>query len=573
MHGLFFILMLLSVFLYKERLFADSAYYFFHAMNKGWFHIEADRITIALSQIAPLTAYYLGLPLKYLMVIYSLGHELFFYILFLLLLYKLKDKAAAFALLLLHLIGQLWLFYLPFLEISYGATLAIVFYALLKSDKWKDDKWLILLLLIEWFVLFSHPENFYLIPVLLALDYLNRGFKKKIHGTTIAFFLVALLVKVLNFSDYDQQKLGNSLKPNEESINLSEYISDALGVYTSYYWEVLLLFVATLLFLLVKKEGKKLMLVSVSVLSLLFILHSLEDLSEFYWYAEVVNTPLVFLVLFFFVFEVWQRLEGKAKSILTIMLLLIGLFRLGWTWSYGEPLRKRTAQLENLVDYAQYLGHSKYEINTSNFEKEYSNVTWANPIESILFSALDGKEQTVSIATDEDLDYKKNRRELKKSSFLFRKFEVEPLTFLNPSLFQLKTERYHLLNNSGFSIPYKEMAPQIKISPIQKKSQALLFNQNDTSSLKVKISNTSSVSLPSGLEEKIYIACHWYKDGELYEWDGMRTALEVDVWNEYTQEITIRIPAESGTYQLQPDIVLEGRDWMGIQGRYEVIVF
>lgn len=573
MHGLFFLLMLLSVFLYKERLYADSAYYFFHTINKGWFHIEADRITIALSQIAPLIGYWIGLPLKYLMVINSIGHELFFYLLFLFLLYKLKDKSAALGLLLIHFIGQLWLFYLPFLEISYGAALAIVFYSLLKSDKWRDDKWLIALLLIEWFVLFSHPENLFLIPVLLALDYLNRGIKKRAHIPALLFFGIAILLKVINVSAYDQQKLASSIAESEESIHFSEYIMDALNVYVTYYWEVLILFIFSLIFLLIKKEGKKAILMLASVVTLLFILHNLEDLSEFYWYAEVVNSPLVFLVIFFFVFEVWQKLEGKFKSALTLVLLLVCLFRVGWTWNYGEPLRKRMVQLEKLVDYAQYLGHSKYEIHVDNFEKNYSNINWANPIEAILFSAIDGKEQTVSIASNKDLDYKQNRGKLENSSFLFRKFEIEPLSFLNSSYFQLKSEGYHPLNNAGFAIPYKELAKQIKIIPVQEGPKTLLLQAGDTTYLSVDVFNKSAVALPSALEENIYIACHWYKDDKVYEWDGMRTALELDVWNEYKQDIRLAIPSEKGTYQLQPDIVLEGKDWFGLQEKYEVVVY
>ena len=94
--------MVMSVLLFKERLYADAAYYAFFTVNKGWFHIEHGRTVLALSQVLPLIGYYLGFPLKVLLVLWSFGHELFFYLLFLIILYPLKDRAGAFALLLVH---------------------------------------------------------------------------------------------------------------------------------------------------------------------------------------------------------------------------------------------------------------------------------------------------------------------------------------------------------------------------------------------------------------------------------------------------------------------------------------
>jgi len=572
MHGVFFILMLLSVFLYKERLFADGAYYFFHLVNEGWFHIEADRITIALSQIFPLGAYYFGFPLKYLTVISSLGHELFFYGLFLLLLYKFKDKAAAICLLLIHLIGQLWLFYLPFNEISYGGALAIVFYALLRSNRWKDDKWLIIMLLVEWFVLFSHPENLYLIPVLLVLDYLNRGLIKSIHFPTLVVFLIGLLAKALNFSSYDQQKLGNSLEGSEVVESGENYTTEVFGVYQEFYPELILFFGSTIVFLLFKKQWNKLAYVITSVGILLLLINKIEATDTYYWYVEVVNTPVVFLVLLFFVFEVWERLPKVSKQLTTYLLLAICMCRVVWIWTYGEPLQQRTAQMERLVDYTQFLGDSKYKINSWNYEKEYSEITWANPIEALLFSAIDGKEKTVSIVTEEDFNYKENPRKLKDTSFLFRKFNVEPHEFLNPSFFQLKAELYHSLNNTGFTQEYKEMAKEISIKPISTK--VMLLNSSDTFYLPVKISNRSQAFLPSSIDEQLFISYHWIKEGveKVHQWDGMRTPLEVDVHGEYHQDIKLGTPAEKGTYFLQPDLVLEGRDWFGLVEKYKVII-
>lgn len=570
LHGTFFILMLLSIFLYKERLFADSAYYFFHAINSSWFHIEADRITIALSQIFPLTAAWLGFPLKYLLVIYSLGHELFFYALFLLLLYQLKDKTAAVLFLLMHLIGQLHLFYIPFVEISYGAGLAIVFFSILRTDKWKDDKWLIFFLLVEWLVLFSHPENLYLIPVLLFFDFLNRGLIRRIHFASISIFFIGLGIKALNFSSYDQKKLGNSLSEPAEQISAGNYIGEVWEVYLQYYPELLLFFGLSIAFLSFQRKWKLLAFSTASLAFLLFLINKIEPTNTFYWYVEVVNTPVVFLVLFFFMFTTWEGLSTRIKEWAILGLLLMALLRITWIWSYGEPLRERTAQLERLVDYAQGLGHSKYLINEANYKKPYSEITWANPIEALLFSAIDGKEKTVSIITDQDLAYSNNKEQLNDSTFLFRKFNAEPLSFLNPRYFELKKEGYHLLNNSGFSAPYKEIAKSTAITPVL--PLPLLLKHADTLLLRVQLKNESGAFIPSSVEEQVFLSYHWIKEDELFDWDGLRTPLEVDLIGNYQQDLFLATPAEKGSYQLQTDFLIEGKDWFGLSEKYKVIV-
>src|SRR5690606_12422773 len=150
----------MAVLLYKERLFADASYYAFHAINSGFFHVEHGRIVLALSQIIPLIGYYLHLPLQWLLVLSSVGHEVFYYSIFLILIYFIKDLRAALLLILVHLIGQLWLYYSPMLEICYGAALAVLFYSILSNEKYKNDFWLALLLLSQWFVMTSHLENF-----------------------------------------------------------------------------------------------------------------------------------------------------------------------------------------------------------------------------------------------------------------------------------------------------------------------------------------------------------------------------------------------------------------------------
>ena len=210
MHGIFILLMIMSVVLYKERMFADASYYLFHAINSQCFHVEHGRTVLALSQVFPIIGTWLHLPLKVVLVLGSLGHEFFYYGVFLTCLYLLKDKQAALAVIAVHVIGQLSLYWSPMLEICYGAALSLLFYSILQSNKWEDDKWLIFMLVVQWFAMMSHPENFLLIGVGIAYHFLQNGFQNRIH----------IGVGIFNYRRFYCWKFLRSLTMKKGTLNL-----------------------------------------------------------------------------------------------------------------------------------------------------------------------------------------------------------------------------------------------------------------------------------------------------------------------------------------------------------------
>src|SRR5690554_1209991 len=159
--------------------------------------------------------------------------------------------------------------------------------------------------------------------------------------------------------------------------------------------------------------------------------------------------PLVFVLSFFVVFEFGQIKNKWVQRILFFIFVFIVVNRINWTWRSGEDLMRRSAQLERLVDYAQELGYAKYIIDSRNFQKQYSHIAWSNPIETLLYSAIDGKDKSVSIATVFDYEFNKNKTKLNDSTYIFRRFEIKEHDFLNPRFFLLKKGNYVKLNSEG----------------------------------------------------------------------------------------------------------------------------
>lgn len=571
LHGIFAVLAVMSILLYKERLFADASYYLFHLVNDGGLHVEHGRVVLGLSQILPYLGYLLGLPLKLIMILSSFGHELFYYLLFLLIYYKLKDRFSAIALILIHVIGQLWLYYSPMYEICYGAALTITFYSLLKSEKIRDDKWFILMILCLWFAITSHLENTVLVFFVLLYDLFDRGYKQREHLSSFVLLGGGIVLEFLTLTNYEKQNISTPFNEDATALNLlnSEYLGDLWSLFAGYFPELLFFGTVATLLMLVKKQIKKAIIFLGAVGFLLLIINNKANATEFIRYFESMYNPLVLLCVFVFIFEVLKRASAKVRSISTLLLIVVALLRVTWIWSYGEPLRERSAQLERLVDYAQSLGKSKYLLHKENFEKDYSFVNWATPVEALLFSAIDGKENTITISTIDDLEYGQNKQKLKEDNFMFRRSDIMDLSELNEKYFQLDVEPYHALNTSTFEQDYNTFKADISVLPISD-TEKLNFKAGDTSWVRVNITTATSKRLPSQLSSNVFIAYHWYKDGKVVHWDGIRTPLEVDVLYAYQQDVKVAMPEEAGLYELQFDIVIEGKAWFELQEKTEV---
>ncbi|WP_081193746.1 hypothetical protein [Halomonas sp. BC1] len=83
--------------------------------------------------------------------------------------------------------------------------------------------------------------------------------------------------------------------------------------------------------------------------------------------------------------------------------------------------------------------------------------------------------------------------------------------------------------------------------------------------LKVRIVNNQADTFQTTPEEPLFVAYHWYTaNGEVYEFNGVRTSIETPIAPGQTLEMAIQLtpPAEPGDYQLMVTMVYEGRYWM-----------
>src|SRR5690606_17788744 len=109
-------------------------------------------------------------------------------------------------------------YFIPYMEIQYGAAFAIVFYSSLRQGKYVKELHYALLIVWAVLVLNSHLINQLLFLFLALWDVVDRGYQKKLHHLLFFMLAVFMLIALLNIHPIEKNVLVDS------SVNLAEYI-------------------------------------------------------------------------------------------------------------------------------------------------------------------------------------------------------------------------------------------------------------------------------------------------------------------------------------------------------------
>jgi len=568
-HAIFLLLAIASLIFYKERLFVDSSYYIFKSINEGWFHIEHGRSILALSQILPLLGKAIGLPLQWLLVLYSFGQLLFFYSIFLLLHHHFKMRWAALCIPLIMLIGQKWLYFIPMLEIAWGGLMAILVMAIMRSDRWKDDKWLLIMIFAWWFLLTSHPLNYLTAAILIIYDLSDRKLIKKLHFSLIGLFAAALFVELIGSDSYENQKVIGFEESTLQLLVEPGFLLKSLILIMKKYWLIILIGLWSSIRFISKEKWLAAMLWPASMVAIYLAGLYRWDLSQDNWYTEVILQPAVTISSLLFALSL---VEKASNRFLTISSWTFGLIFLGYgiaIFYQVKPMQNRTAQIEKIIE---AMPAQKGVIQSANFARPYQSMEWSVPVEALLISACDGAESAVSLVTELDMNYTNHSELLTDSSFLFRRFERMDYEDLDSDYFVFKKSSYQKLNSEEGIEGLKSRREQIRIIP-STIDQIIKIPSQDTSWVKIGVFNSANQPIPSALSTNLFMATHWFHADTLYRWDGARTPLQMDVKDSILQDIRLRAPEKRGIYQIQFDMVKEGEYWMELKQRFTVQVF
>ncbi len=441
-HVLFLILIVLGIVFFKERLFTDSGYYFFHVVNSENFRVEHFRFILAFSQILPLIGLKLGFGLKTIAIMYSLNHILFFYFAYLLSKFYLKIDYSGLVFIGIQTIGTAASFFVPMFELMY-LSVFIFFIVYILNKKESLPNVLAYSILIS-FAEFSHFYSTFIIGSYLIFHLLES--KKKQWKFFLAFVIISLLVfliKQVYQSEYDAGKtlaFINNLKSAKYDLN---YLLGLVVFLFEFYKELILMFLTMIFVLLSDKRYFGIIWISLAI-SLMLIMVNLSYYGfEPSRYQEQVYLPLVIISTLFFARIVLGN-NNKIKSIFGITLFIILISsRLGVIYKASDEFTKRTKEIESLIEKGKNLNASKLVVSNSEL---INKSNWSYPVESLLLSAMNyNSNQCITICTFEDIDFENNRSKLKPDNFLFRRWEIMDDNSLNPEYFKISHVNYQLL--------------------------------------------------------------------------------------------------------------------------------
>lgn len=426
-----------------ERLYSDSGYYLARVINEGAFRIEHGRWVLALGQVFPLLGVKLGLSMKALIMLHSLNNVLWLGACMLFAGRVLRDRSAILALACAHLIGLTHGLFCPIFELYYGVDLLILFRATCRNAQLAPAlRWTMLVL----FFLGAITSHFFGMLLAIGMLVLDRIWRDRRMALVLSGLLIGvLIVRALTLSVYERsglEFLADLLDPSKLLALITLARLGELVVYlATHYADVAVLSIFTGIVLI--REGQCwtafcfiAMLVLLHVLASLYLPGFMHDR-----YREQVNFAAAAWVLLLFCWHVVPLARWKATAV--VLLIAAAGFRMVRAEWIAPWYAERTALTEARIDLAHDLGMQKAIVHAPVYfgpPNHLIDLSWSTSVESLLLSAKEGPQATVSLITTQDLDLPEVRAQLDR--FIFRRWDILDPSWLNTRYFQAPTGRY-----------------------------------------------------------------------------------------------------------------------------------
>lgn len=434
------VLLIMAVIFFRERLNIDTSYYFFKSLNKQHFYIEHDRFVLAIAEIPLLIGNYLNISLKTIAIAYSVWHVLFFFLFGFILSWRYKNNTYLLLFLLLQVVGILFGFLCPIFEQYYGTAILAGFYIILRNTKQVNILTGILLFIIAFFAVTSHPFNLILFILLLMLDFTYRK-NKRLLLSLLVLVPVYLLFKIFHVSEYEKGKVSwiFDIVNNKTYLKLfeSSHWKHHFQFLFQHYREVLAAYILFTLLALWQKLYRQLIIVWVFFIGSVLLINFSYAVTEYSGYIEQVCyliVPIVFIPFFV------DILPGvKHKVILILFLVLSGScigYRLYLQYGKAQQYTQKTARVMHWVQDAREKKSCKNYVFFEKYHDISTLIGWDISYASMIYSGFDRGQMQVSIVPLED-NNTKELDEIAPASYLFRYGETEKIQTLNKKYFKL----------------------------------------------------------------------------------------------------------------------------------------
>lgn len=449
-HLCFLVLLILSAKYANVRvLLTDSAYQVFYDINHPGMLINDSRYSMVLTQILPWIAIHLHLPLKLVIISYSVSFILVGYVCWLITAYLMRQRQAATLMLFvllaiggtfLHCISESFqlMFYVPML------------YAwMCQGERLKNFTYYTVLAILVALAFFIYPMSVFYILFAVGFRLLEGGkphIDKPAIATVVFLFLFIVLYWLIGASGHDSEFVP-TLPVIFDSL-LHFFSLGSFGTFRDLFFSLYLVPTLMLLLTLVgyvrSHQWWKLSFVGLYAVGFLVAACIIYQTGDSLISRERYFVPLFFIVGLPFLIDELPRFSKWQERLffwLFVALLCLSFVRI---MKYVHIYEPRMEAITEVSQMAEKQGQHKLIVTRSTAEEVFPEDIWGLALESMLFTAQQGAEHTVTIYKEED-DFDRTDADLYQNPEVYlsvnwwKRWEVKEL---NPYYFRLPSQGY-----------------------------------------------------------------------------------------------------------------------------------
>lgn len=572
---------------YLERMATqDSAFFTWMMIDTHAPYGALGRIGSWLAQVVPLALIHLRAPLEAVLRGYSLSIIGVHLLLFWIIAFRLRDQRAAIALPVTLVAATHLMFYFGISELYQGLSVLLLIWVVLgrcmeATTKRSTWAWSVAAFLLNVWAAFHH--QLLLIPLVFLLGYeaIAKGYLRNTRFWLLAVALVGWYVIrmiIIPASGYEEGRTPSVHDLIEHSTRLHELRSTIYLAQVGLKFKAMILLVALCAGLLVAQRKWRLFAwtSAFSVGFGMLILITDRDGGSPALYENYY--PVLAFAWAVVLGDRWGTVRSafarKAQWGILAMVLLLGCVQV---WRGHHVYTARVDYMQRVTDNLRSRGIHKGAIDGRGFQWAYLYGTWPLAFESILVSAVNGPEKSVTLfcgAEPLGLDTLYH----KENTFLGP--DWNPLWFksdkLDTTYFRFEPEGYTKLYSVMPDSVWRSFGPSdIVLSPVDSVVRMVHDRFTVTHLLITNNSGTTFGSLsgdgsPLRFTYKIY-----RKDGSLYVDPWQRTEFEMDVppMSSYVHGLIIERPVRSGKYRVEVNLNTDAHGPMGIRTSFWIEVF
>lgn len=392
------------VFAFERILAIDNSYFFFQILDTHNFYFPENRFGILFSQIPMVLAAKAGLPMCFMVYLYSIIFPVEYFLIAWVCYRFLQVKEAAFAIAFSLIIGVAFSFFHPVTETYHALVFSCFLYAVLASPVWARYPKIISyisLLLVAVLAIVSHPIGLFTVGFVAVFTFINKQIKLPVAMVLIAIISLALVFRMMqsNKESYDVQQYQNLFANLKAFTHLNDfypflYIKTRLpGVYLS----SIVLFVA---YVFMSIRSKRFLVLAFSLtaftgFTLLATLTFLKGDADIM--MEKSFMPALFMLVLPFSYLCFQQqyFQNKIVVSLTLVIVIISFVQIIKASNY--PF-KRLKKLEAVMEQQTY---PKIIASYSDFENQdlFFN-HWNTGIDSYILAKCKLQKESTIFLTD-----------------------------------------------------------------------------------------------------------------------------------------------------------------------------